>query len=180
MPDEHRSHLGAAAETPEAGRLKQLAAEMILSASSLTDELTDEEAQPLIDWGLRQAEAAADDLSRASQEGGTPAFQYYGDVLADRLDAVRRIMKRTNRLAVRRQAMPAEEVREELRRLLALAESVPRPPSLNMQAVPMADLSVARSDLENGPFVRALVGLLDDSPWVGEQQDGPVPLGKEA
>ena len=40
-------------------KLRQLAAEMILESSSLTDDLTDEEARPLIAWGLDQADAAA-------------------------------------------------------------------------------------------------------------------------
>jgi hypothetical protein len=152
---------------------------MILSASNLTDDLTDDEARPLIDWGVRQAEAAADDLAQASQEGWAQALEQPGDVLAERLEAVRRTMKRMNRLVARRQEMSAEEVQEEVQRLLSLAEDLPRPPSLKMPAAPLAEPGAARSDLGNEEFVRDLVLLLED-PSRGGQQDESSPFGRES
>ena len=172
MHGEPRSHLGApTSEASGVRRLRQRASEMILSASSLTDELTDDEARPLIDWGVRQAEAAADDLAQASQAGGAQAVQRPGDVLAERLEAVRRIMKRMNRLVARRQEIPAEEVQEELQRLLSLAGDLPRPPSLNIGATSLAELGVAQSDLGNEEFVRDLVLLLADTSEGGQQNE---------
>ena len=47
------------AEALEPGNLKKRAAETILGDVDLRDELTDDEAQPLIDFGLAQVEALA-------------------------------------------------------------------------------------------------------------------------
>lgn len=178
MPEERRSQSGAPGDkVAGAHRLRQLASERILSASNLTDELTDDEARPLIDWGVMQAEAAADDLSQVSLDERDPAGSDLGDILAERLEAVRRMMKRMNHLVVGRHALPAEEVLGELQRLFELAENLPRPPFFEEPAVPLAELSARQAGLGNRAFVQAIVGLLDASSWDGEE-DRSAGLGR--
>jgi hypothetical protein len=142
---------------------------MILSVSSLTDELTDDEARPLIQWGINQAEAAADALTRAGQSTGDPPSGDWHILLADRLDPVRRVMKRINRLVVDRHDLDAEELFEGLQHLFALAERLPSRPPLRESAVPLAEVCARQADLENQAFVQALVGLLAGPVGEGEQ-----------
>jgi len=134
---------------------------MILSASSLTDELTDDEARPLIQWGLSQAEAAADDLTQAHEISGDLAGGDLRAILADRLDPVRRAMKCINSLAFDRRRLAAEELFEELQNLFTLSERLPCPPLLDVSVVPLTELSARQADLENLAFVRAIVDLLE-------------------
>ncbi|GAB4571489.1 MAG: hypothetical protein Kow0077_08260 [Anaerolineae bacterium] len=82
------------------------AAQEILNDSSLRDELTDEEAQPLLDWALARIEALAAQASGASPEA-----------LEDALANLRRVMKRMNRLVRLRQEGDPEALATELNRL---------------------------------------------------------------
>lgn len=183
MPEEPRSGSGApGSKEAEAGRLRQMAAETILSTTNLTDELTDEEARPLVRWGVMQAEAAAHDLALASQNHEDAPGTDLDDLLADRLGPVRRLMKGINRLVPGRHGLPTEALNEELQRLMALAEGLPRPPLLETPVVPLAELSARQADMDGHAFVQALVGLLEGSGWgvelgrphqhgIGEQGD---------
>ena len=165
MPEEPREPLDAPrAESPEAQRLRQAASEMILSGSNLTDELTDDEAQPLILWAVRQAEAAADDLVLASLDGEASPAMEPGEILADRLHPVRRMMTRINRLVSNRHDLPKEDLREELQYLFLLAEELPRPPQGTALPVQATELISRQADLENRAFVQAVIGLLEVSP----------------
>jgi len=179
MPGEPRSRSETLTSEASKGRhLRQVAAEIILSAPDLTDTLTDDEARPLIRWGVMQAEAAADDLAEASQAtGGNPSGSNPGDILTDRLDPVRRVMKCINRLVGNRRGPPPEEVLEELERLFALAEGLPRPPQSEIAAVSVAELGARGTELDKGAIVQAIVGLLEGSTW-GSAQEGSQQLDR--
>jgi len=82
----------------------RLAAEIILESSSLTDELTDKEARPLLFWGLAQAESAVDAVvaTQGVPVGHVVAVLPAADlraVLAGRLAQVRRMVKAISTLA---------------------------------------------------------------------------------
>jgi len=65
--------------------LRRQASETVLEASSLTDELTDEEARPLLAWGLEQAKAAADELALTDQATAAMPAEDIRSMLADQL-----------------------------------------------------------------------------------------------
>jgi hypothetical protein len=81
---------------PDARR--RLAIEMILESEGLTDDLQDDEAEILLDWGLAQAEAYAlasqvianeEEARLAIDHGVTtvrPAMRFINDLVAERMD----------------------------------------------------------------------------------------------
>jgi len=130
-------------------RARQRAAEMILDMPSLTDELADAAARPLLEWGVGQAEAEAD----ASD----------GDLAAERAGPVRRIIKVVSRLAADRHVLEPEQVAEELTLVLDLADRLPRPPALHARPVRssvVADLAAWQMEMDDRTFVRSVLALL--------------------
>ena len=92
----------------EMERRKQIAVEMILDSEGLTNDLTDEEARLLLDWGLHRAELyalATQDIADPDQARLAIA-RYTGDL--------RQIMRRLSR-----QAGQAADPLAELQNLLA-------------------------------------------------------------
>jgi hypothetical protein len=84
------------------------AAERILEDERLTDNLEDEAAQVLIDWGIARAEA----IARTTEDAPT---------MQNRLQAVRRLMRYVNRWIPRRVEADNETNREILTKILELA-----------------------------------------------------------
>lgn len=92
----------------ELERRKELAVEIILNDEGLTDDLTDEEAKILMDWGLRQAEALALSTQEiADQDEARLAIE-------SEVHCIRQAMRRMSR-----QAGQAQDPLAELGRLLA-------------------------------------------------------------
>lgn len=100
--------------TPDPHELERRAAERIMGDPSLRDELTDEEARALIDWGLAQAAAL---VQRAVAQGTT-------ETLDAAVDDLRRLMKRINRLVGHRTAGETERLPRDLERLARVSEQL--------------------------------------------------------
>lgn len=151
----------------ELANLERLAAGMVLDSTSTTDELTDKEAQPLIEWGLAQAKAAAGDVAREPALRAASSAQRQ-EALAERVAVVRRVMKVLNNLAVDRHSLSTEQVAGEMQYLWELAARLPRPPAPRTTSIAGADASQrpgAQAGLANGPFVRDVLNLLEPGPW---------------
>ncbi len=93
-------------------KIKQKLAERILNDESLTDELDDEDADTLINWGLAQIEALSD-RATVSFSPGVPAEK----TLEAQAEHIRRVMKHINRLVGKRNLLTTEELEEQLGRL---------------------------------------------------------------
>jgi hypothetical protein len=99
---------------------RRLAIEMILESESLTDDLQDDEAEILLDWGLAQVEAYA----LATQE---IADEKEARLAIDQgVTTVRRTVRFINDLVAERMDMSDGEMVEELLRLIPLARELPR------------------------------------------------------
>ena len=91
--------------------LQQLAAEAILESASLTDELTDEEARPLISWGLVQAWLVAESVvteqeANVNSRAAVLPVDDLRAVLVERLAPVRWIMKASSALTIASPSLP--------------------------------------------------------------------------
>lgn len=148
-------------------KLQQWAAEVVLASSSLTDGLRDEEARPLIDWGLAQAQAAAEEVVAPGQIGAGLSDDDAHHRLADRLAPVRRIMKGVTGLASDRHDLSPQELFKELKYLLEFAGGLPQPPAWETPEIPLAELAGLQIGLDNIAFVQAILGLLE-SPSSGQ------------
>ena len=148
------------------GDLRRMAAEMILEAAMLTDEMTDEEARPLISWCLSQGEAAADALLA----GTDPALAPEDDpreALMERMVPVRRLIRAINALAGNRRGMSSRHVFDELDAIRSLAQELPEPGGTAVTDVALAELAAWQTGFDNGAFVGAIVYLLQGMP-IGE------------
>lgn len=150
-------------ELPQQDDLEKKAVESILGDASLRDELTDDEAQPLIDWGLAQVAQIA---RRASLMASTEAVEAA-------LDDVRRLMKRVNRVVRHRALGDAEAVRSDLERMGALSAR------LFGDAVPRAALSqvdafmAEQGNLSNAQVIKRLLGMFAPPLSLASQAAGP-------
>ncbi|NPV68756.1 MAG: hypothetical protein HPY64_16605 [Anaerolineae bacterium] len=95
--------------------LASRAAASLLSDPGLREELTDAEAEPLLQWGANQVAR----LARQAAEQASP------EMLDEALDNLRRLMMRMNRLIRLRAEGDTEQVRAELDRLTMLGERLP-------------------------------------------------------
>jgi hypothetical protein len=144
-------------------QLRRQASEMVLEASSVTDDLTDEEAGPLLAWGLEQAKAAADELALTDQVMAAMPAEDVRAMLADQLTPLRRTMKHINGLTADRHSLSPQDLFEELKYVVELAGGLPRPPSLTDPQIPLAELSAHQADLDNVSFVQSILALLGSS-----------------
>jgi hypothetical protein len=139
--------------------LRNYAAGAILEASSSTDELTDEEAQPLITWCLLQAEAAADALAAPAAPGVSPSGDAR-EMLAVQVATVRRLMREINELAGERGDLEPQQVYGKLEAIRALAEELPVAGGTAVPNTALAELAAWQTGLDTGEFVGALLYLL--------------------
>ena len=144
-------------------KLRRQAAETILEASSLTDELTDEEAVPLVAWCLMQGEVAADALS-VSVDLASLAADDVREMLSERLAPVRRLMRAINALAGGRRYLSPQQVFDELEAIRAVAEELPAPAGISVTDTTLAELTAWQTGFENGAFVGAVLYLLQGMP----------------
>ena len=152
------------------GELRRMAADMVLEAASLTDELTDKEARPLISWCLSQGEAAAAATADAVSTGADPALVPDDDptgALRERLAPVRHLIRAINALAGRRRGMSSRQVFDELDAIRLLAHELPQPGGAAVTDVALAELAAWQTGFDNGAFVGAILYLLQGMP-IGE------------
>ena len=150
--------------------LRPMAAEMVLEAASLTDELTDEAVRPLIDWYLRQGEAAASAAADALSAGKDPARvpdEERREVLIERLAPVRQLIRAINALVGERRELSTRQVFDELDAIRALAQGLPVPGGVAVTDVALAELAAWQTGFNNGAFAGALLYLLQGMP-IGE------------
>ena len=147
-------------------QLRRQAAETILEASSLTDELTDDEARSLIAWCLSQGEAAADALS-ASVDMDSLTAEDAREMLTERVAPVRRLMRAIYVLAGERHDLSPHRVFNKLETIRSLAEELPVPGGVAVTDTALAELAAWQTGFDNGAFVGAILYLLRGMP-VGE------------
>ncbi|MBN1967411.1 MAG: hypothetical protein JW910_22345 [Anaerolineae bacterium] len=129
----------------EQHELEEEAAESILGDPSLRDELTDDEARPLIDWGLHQVAALAKQV----------ASQGMAETMRTTVTDMRRLMKRINRLAGHRaQGGGEEQLRNDLRRLGKVSaelfgEAITPPDEVTVEAFIAEQASLSNEQLVN-------------------------------
>lgn len=127
------------------------AAEDILGDPGLRDELTDDEAQPLIDWGLEQVKL----LARHAAARAQPA------PLDDELKHLRRLMKRINRFVGLRALGDPEALATELERLTVVSRKLyGERPGLLPDAPSRTALVDEMADMSNSAVVLKLLALL--------------------
>lgn len=128
----------------------QIAAERILDDPSLRDELTDDEAQQLIDWGVAQAVAAAERHRASADEAA----------LDDELDKLHKFIKRINNFAAKRSEDDAERVRKRFDWIASLSaelfgQSVTLPDDAEID-----DFLAGQAAMDNRQFVQKLLAML--------------------
>lgn len=106
---------------------KHLAIEMILESESLTDDLQDDEAEILLDWGLAQAEAYALATQEVADEKEARLIIDQGVVL------IRRVMRYINDLVAERMDLSDGEMVDDLLQLVSLARELPQIPVIASQ-----------------------------------------------
>jgi len=98
---------------------RRLAIEMILESEGLTDDLQDDEAEILLDWGLTQAEACALTTQEIADEEKARLALDQG------VTVVRRAMRLINDLVAERMDLSDGEMVEELLHLVPLVRDLP-------------------------------------------------------
>jgi hypothetical protein len=98
---------------------RRLAIEMILESESLTDDLQDDEAEILLDWGMAQAEAYALATQEIANEEEARLALDQGVTI------VRRVMRSINDLAAERMDLSDTEMVEKLLNLASLTRELP-------------------------------------------------------
>jgi hypothetical protein len=98
---------------------RRLAIEMILESESLTDDLQDDEAESLLDWGLAQAEAYALATQEIADEEDARLAIDHG------VTTVRQTMRFINDLVAERMDLGDGEMVEKLLYLISLAKELP-------------------------------------------------------
>lgn len=153
-------------EGTSTSELRRMAAEMILEAASLTDEMTDREARPLLSWCLSQGEAASDGFLTGTDPALAPEDSPR-EALMERLAPVRRLMHAINDLSGKRRDMNSRQVFTELDAIRSLAQELPEPGGTAVTDVALAELAAWQTGFDNGAFVGAIVYLLQGMP-IGE------------
>jgi len=98
---------------------RRLAIEMILESEGLTDDLQDDEAEILLDWGLAQAEAYALASQEIADEEDVRLAIDHGVM------TVRQAMRVINDLVAERMDLSDGEMVEKLLHLISFAKELP-------------------------------------------------------
>lgn len=174
-------------EDAELHALQERAAEMVLSMSTMTDDLTDEEARPLIAWAVGQAEAVAREVAAGGARGAAPgaAVPDPAELLADRLTPVRKLVRAVSSLAADRHRLNEEEVAEEIDYVVELGDRLPgagmRPRTVANGAHAAApDLARRQAEMDNREFVIALLGQLPQASVTPARAGSPDAPGEVA
>ncbi len=161
--------------TPNPEEIEARMAESILGDEGLRDELTDEEAQPLIDFGLRQVH----DLARRA------SAQAAGLSLDDSVDNLRKLMKRINRFVGERAQGDPELTRQSLERVARVSQEVYGNAVLPPSLAEMEGFLKVQADLNTAQVIERLTRMFapPDLPAPGlgappkpEQLAGPPKL----
>jgi hypothetical protein len=101
-------------------KMQRRLAEQILNDESLTEELDDDDANTLIDWGLAQVEAIAQRPAQVSFAVDANAPELAPE---DQAKHVRKLMKRVSRLVAQRAHLAHDELQARLAELAKSAEA---------------------------------------------------------
>jgi hypothetical protein len=142
---------------------QKLAVGSILETPNLTAELTDKEAQPLIDWGVSQAKAAVPTGLVRHLVVALPGDDGREAVL-QRTRPVRRVMRAINSLTADRHHLALREVCEELAYILDLSRQLPLPRAGNVTRTALAELAAWQREMDPYAFVWAILTLLGEEP----------------
>jgi hypothetical protein len=156
---------------PDSEDLEKRAAESILGDPSVRGDLTDDEAQPLIEWGVKQATALA--RQAAAQAAMHTALNNPVETMDESVADLRKLMKRVNRFVAARQEGDPEHLRKTLDRLAHVSqqvfgEAVPQASTLEREKF-LHD----QADLDNQQVVTHLLQIFAPPLPPPEQLDGP-------
>lgn len=147
----------------------------LLSDPGLREELTDTEAEPLLQWGAAQIAR----LARLAAEQAAP------EILDEAVDNLRRLMMRMNRLIRLRAEGDAEQVRAELDRLTMLGERLPGAGQRLLSSEMDKDSFMAeQAALDNAQVIARVLAMIAPaeavSPVHPAAPDEPAPPGRLA
>jgi hypothetical protein len=139
-------------------------AEQILNDESLTEELDDDDANALIDWGLAQVQTIAQRLAPVSFAVEPGAAEPEPE---DQAKQVRKLMKRISRLVARRASLSQDELQTQLAKLTepeeagpAGAPSAPKTPD----AAPLTADDLANPQINNKELIARLLAMASRRP----------------
>jgi hypothetical protein len=171
-------------ERQDLERLHQVAAEMIVNWSMLTDGLTDVQARPLMAWAIDQGEAIVRHLIAQPTLVTLPAGEL-GDILADRLLPLQRLMWTVGEFVAGNRHLSRGEIAQELEYILEVARQLPgsRHPWTPTTDATLERVCTRLAGLENPERLQAVLALLggwpEDAAYVsqramlgGEHDDG--------
>ncbi len=142
------------AGAPDADDLERQGVESIVGDPGLRDELTDDEARPLIDWGLAQVTL----LARQA------AAQASVEMMDASMRDLHRLMKRVNRLVGARAAGDTARVREELDRLARLSGEMYGEETAPVDSTRLDTFMEEQESLSNEEIITRLLALFAP-PW---------------
>lgn len=149
--------------TPNPEEIEARMAESILGDEGLRDELTDEEAQPLIDFGLRQIH----DLARRA------SAQAAGLTLDDSMDHLRKLMKRINRFVGERAQGDPELTRQSLERVARVSQELYGHAVLPPSLAEMEGFLKVQADLNTAQVVERLTRMFAPPDLPAPELDAP-------
>jgi len=142
---------GRESENRKVKRRYRRAAERIWGNSSLRDELNDEQAQRLLDWGNRYLKQVVDETADLGDEDAE-------GVIDKRTDQVSNVLRRVNRLTKSAAAGEPQEITDHLQALRKDLDSL-----LNMSgdSSTILDQMTLQPDVDSSQVFESLMNMLD-------------------
>lgn len=143
----------------------------LLSDPGLREELTDAEAEPLLQWGAAQVSR----IARLAAEQAAP------EMLDEAVGNLRRLMMRMNRLIRLRAEGDTEQVRAELDRLTMLGERLPGAGQCLLSSEADKDsfmVMVEQATLDNAQVIARVLAMI--APAEAASAGEPAPPGSPA
>jgi hypothetical protein len=148
-------------------KVQRRLAEQILNDESLTEELDDDDANTLIDWGLAQVEAIAQRPAPVSFAVDADAAEPEPE---DQAKKVRKLMKRVSRLVARRANLSFDELQARLAQLTESEEAgptgAPSAPGATRtpDAAPLTTEDLANPQISNKEIIARLLAMASRRP----------------
>ncbi len=150
-----------------AAERRLLAVEMLLESSHLRDNLTDEQAARLLDWGLAQVEIGVKETAVLPDNEAEAQMEEW-------VTAVSGVMKWVNRLTPELSLLDQEEAEYQMEKLLANLQHLVS----DLKTTPALELLLpARSQLDANATFDQLMGVITqphDTPPQRESGDGGI------
>jgi hypothetical protein len=131
--------------------------ERIYEDESVTDELADDEAEVLLQWGERLATLL-------------PSKGLSGDVLIEAGDQLRRLLRIINRFTGQRSSMDAEEQKSTLDTIVTAAKGI----GFSVDPAKLQEYLQAHTEWDNTESIRKLTTLIAHPDDYTPSQDTPV------